>query len=58
MLPHLVYSFSSFLSLAFKIGMQPAQPDFRHSKLELQAIEEKKVVDVVEGCRQVEADQE
>ena len=43
------------LGPAFEIGLQPAERYFRHSELELQAIEEDPVVDGVEGCRQVEA---
>jgi len=46
------------LGPAFEIGLQPAERYFRHSDLELQAIEEEPVVDGVEGCRQVEADQD
>ena len=40
------------------IGLQPAERYFRHYELEPQAIEEKPVVEGVEGRRQVEADQD
>jgi len=43
---------------AFETGLQPAERYFRHSELEPQEIEEEPVVDGVEGCRQVEADQD
>jgi len=46
------------LGPAFEIGLQPADRYFRHSELEPQAIEEEPVVDGVESCRQVEADQD
>ena len=46
------------LGPAFEIELQPAERYFRHSELEQQAIEEEPVVDVVEGRRQVKADQD
>jgi len=46
------------LSPAFEIGLQPTERYFRHSELEPQAIEEEPVVDGVEGCRQIEANQD
>ena len=46
------------LGPAFEIGLQPAERYFRHCELEPQAIEDEPVVDGVEDCRQVEADQD
>ena len=46
------------LGPAFEIGLQPAERYFRHSELEPQAIEEEPVVDGVEGCRLIEANQD
>ena len=46
------------LGPAFEIGLQPAERYFRHSNFEPQAIKEEPVVDGVEGCRQVQADQD
>jgi len=58
-----VTGFGSFdldeLGPAFEIGLQlAAERYFRHSEHEPQAIAEEPVVDGVEGCRQVEADQD
>ena len=44
------------LGPAFEIGLQPAERYFRYSELE--PIDEEPVVDGVESCRQVEADQD
>ena len=45
-------------SAVVDVGLQPAEWYFRHSELQPQAIEEEPVVDGVESCRQVEADQD
>jgi len=45
-------------SAVVDVGLQPAERYFRHSELQPQAIEEEPVVDGVESCRQVEADQD
>jgi len=45
------------LTPAFYVGLEPVKHRCCHSEFESKTIEEQPVVDCVEGCGQVEADQ-